>query len=334
MKYLKKKKKSILPWVLVALTVVLVGLILVLTLLPGSKPATQGETTAPTAQGGEIQPSAENNPSGETGESQAAEGSEPTQSTEEPTVPTVQPQVEDLRIETPYAVLVYPGEWSGLIQVDKIPGDPYRVVFTAKLDSGIQQELFTIRFGGGQDGAMGVLKVSGKEVPVHVSAVEIKPGNDWTDNEISVVYSMQEGLNDVLAGLNLTTPQEEPQEPQNGTLPPEDDETMSIDTPAGELYYPARWKDYLKLEVIQEGVYTLEFYANLEGFEPVPLFNVYLGGDQGIYVMDLTASDGSVVKLYVEIHEIEADINWTDAQKAIVFAMQEDMNFLLSALME
>lgn len=238
---------------------------------------------------------------------------------------------EDLQITTPYATLYYPGQWSGLLQVDQLSGDPYQVVFTAKLDSGITQELFTISFGGGMADSIGVVNVSGKDVAVHLSVQDIVPGDDWTDNEISVIYNMLECLNDVLAGLNLTTPQEEPVHNQT-TLPPESDEAMTIDTPAGGLRYPARWKDYLKLEVRDEQAYAVEFYTDLEGFDPVLLFTIYLGGDQGIYVTDITAPDGSQVKLYVDFTEIEADINWTDAQKAIVFAMQEDINFLLSEL--
>lgn len=320
MKYLRKKKRSIIPWLVAALAVVLVALILVLTLMPGNQPTPNGETTAPNAQPGETQTA---NPTGVTGGSEETEASE---STEAPT----QPAASDLEIETPYVTLVYPGQWSSQLQVEKIPGDPYRVIFNANLESGIRQELFTICFGGNLKDAVGVVKVSGKEVPVQVYASEIIPGSDWAAEDTSVIYTMQECLNDVLVGLNLTTPQEKPQE----TEPVEDDEAMTIDTPAGELVYPARWKDYLKLEIRQENGYTVEFYAMLEGFDPVHLFDVHLDREQGIYVMDLPASDGSVMKLYVDIFEIEPDNSWTEAQKAIVFAMQEDMNFLLAALME
>lgn len=327
MKYLKKKKKPVRLWLLLALTALLAVLILVAFLRPGDEPAPDGETTDPAAQSEAIQPDGEtdpDDPTAEKGESQTPAATE--------TPDSAEPSADDVKIETPYGVLYYPGDWSGLLQVDQISGDPHQVVFTAALDSGIIQELFTISFGGDTIDAVGVVKVSGKEVPVHLSIQPIEPGDDWTANEISVIYSMQECLNDVLAGLNLTTPQQEPENSQT-TLPPQDDETMTIDTPAGELRYPSRWKDYLKLETRQEDdVYTLEFYADLEGFEPVPLFNVCLGGNEGIYVMDITAPDGSAVKLCVDIFEIEADINWTDAQKAIVLAMQEDINVLLSEL--
>lgn len=295
MKYLNKKKKSRL-WLIPVLAVLLAAVILLLTFLPtddttGSQPTTGSDAT----------------------ESNGA---------------LTQSQSDGLEIETPYALLAYPAEWSGLIQVEQIPGDPYRVVFTAKLDSGIRQELFTIIFGGLQDGAVGLVEVSGQKVPVHVSVQDINPGDDWTDNDISMIYAMQECLNDVLAGLNLTSIQNEPQ----SYLPADDGKTMVIDTPAGELYYPARWESYLKLEVLQEDPYILEFYADLEGIELVHLFNVCLDGDQGIYVTDITAPDGSQVKLFVDIHEIEADSGWTDAQRSIVLAMQEDINVLLSEL--
>lgn len=302
MKYLKKKKKSVLPWVLVVLTVVLVALILILTLLPGKNSTSNGATISPGVQSGED-----------------AGNTLPTQSS-----------TGDLVIETPYVTLVYPGKWGSQILVEKIPGDPYRVVFTAQLDSGIRQEMFTIGFGGNPNDAVGVVVVSGKGVPVQVQISDIKPADNWSDEDTSLIYTMQECLNDVLAGLELTAPQQQPENEQ----PTEDNEAMSIETPAGELVYPVRWKDYLKLEIRQENGFTVEFYTELEGFDPVHLFDVHLNREQGIYVMDLTAPDGAVMKLYVDIFEIEADENWTDAQRSIVYAMQEDMNFLLSALME
>ena len=324
MKYLKKKKKSILPWVLLTLTAVLVGLVLVLTLLPGREPGPGPEATDTPGQ---------TNP-----------GEIPT----DPAGETTEPLPEDLRIETPYITLVYPGQWAEKLQVDKRTGDPYWVIFSARLESGAVQELFSLGFGGGLETSVGVIKASGQEVPVHISVTDILPDESWTPEEINMVYAMQEAMNDVLVGLELASPQEQPQEQPQETRPqqtqpmedqpgptfPEDHGELRIDTPAGELVYPARWEDYLKLEIRQEGVYTLEFYAELEGYAPVALFNVYLGGDKGIYVMDITAPDGTAVALYVDIFEIEADGNWTEDERTLVLAMQEDMNYLLAALME
>lgn len=328
MKYLKKKKRSPLPWILAVLTVILVGLILVLALLPGGdEKVPSGETTVPTE---EIQPGEATVPTGETGTEE--EPSRPAQDTTDPEdapLPNDQTK-EDLRIETPYGTLVYPGEWAGLLQVDHVSGESYKVIFTAKLDSGIKQELFTISFGGSKDGALGTVKVSGKEVSVHVTAVEIKPGANWTDNDISAVFSMQEALNQVLSGLNLQTPQ--PDETQPPVLPPEDDDEMAIDTPCGELYYPSRWKDYLSLKTDDTDVYSVSFYCKLDGFQDQLLFIIYFGGDTGYEVGTVTDASGNEVTVRMHIEEIEPDINWTDAQRTLVFAMQEDLNYLLSKL--
>lgn len=332
MKYLKKKKHPILPWAIAAL--VLVVLILVLTLLPGGEHPEAGETTAPT---GETLASDPTDGTAPTGESVSIEpGTESTgEPTEEPTeAPTTEPTYapkEDVKIQTPYGTLVYPGEWGGLLQVDKVNGDPYQVVFTAKLDSGVRQELFTIGFGGARDGALGTVKVSGKDVFVHVLSVDFKPAANWTDNDISTIYSMQEALNELLGAMNIQ-PLEQPQATQPETLPPEDDEDMTIDTPKGELHYPARWNDSLRIEIRQETVCSVEFYCTLEGFEDVLLFIIHFGGEEGFDVMDFTCADGTTVALHMTICEIEPDINWTDAQKTLVFAMQEDLNYLLAAL--
>ena len=327
MKYLKKKKRSPLPWILAVLTLILVALILVLVMLPGGdEKVPADETTVPTE---EIQPGETTVPTGET---EAEEASQPTQDTtdpEEEPLPNDQTK-EDLRISTPYGTLVYPGEWAGLLQVDHISGESYKVIFTAKLDSGITQELFTISFDGSKDGALGTIKVAGREVPVHVTAVEIKPGANWSDNDISAVFSMQEALNQVLSGLKLQAPQ--PDETQPPVLPPEDDDEMAIDTPYGELYFPARWKDYLNLKTDNGKVYSVSFYCKLEGFQDQLLFIIYFGGDTGYEVGTVTDASGNDVTVRLHIQEIEPDINWTDAQRALVFAMQEDLNYLLDKL--
>lgn len=327
MKYLKKKKSSPLPWILAVLTVILVALILVLTLLLGGDETTPaGETAVPTE---EIQFGDTTAPAGET---EAEEDvSQPTQETAEPeeSLPNDQPK-EDLRIETPYGTLVYPGKWAGLLQVNHVGGEPYKVIFTAKLDSGITQELFTISFGGSKDGALGTVKVSGEDVPVHVSAVDVKPGANWNDNDISAVYSMQEALNQVLSGLKLQAPQ--PAETQPPTLPPEGDDKMAIDTPYGKLYYPSHWNDYLSLKTENGDAYSVSFYCKLDGFQEQLLFIIYFGGDTGYKVGTATDASGNEVAVRLYVQEIEPNINWTDAQRTLVYAMQEDLNYLLNEL--
>jgi hypothetical protein len=245
----------------------------------------------------------------------------------ETTLPEIT-QPDDILIQTPYGELSFPGEWEKYLKVEQ-SGEPLQVRFAALLENGGQQELFTLTFGTVDSTTAGMLPYDGGEVALNVSVAEIIPGDDWTAADETIVWAMQEELNHILASLPLTDPV---QPPQNQTEPVGED--IAIGTPYCELRYPSRWEEYLSIQVDEEDGYSVGFYCALEGREPEHLFTVHLGGSQGVNVMDLKAEDGSDVELRLTITEFAPDSSWSEQEKSTVFAMQEDLNYLLSALSE
>lgn len=356
MKYVKKKKSSLI-WILIPAAVLMLAVVLLVVALSGGDSVqdptdpsgatgtteTAPQTTDPSAATDATGDAAEEtNPSDGT-EAAPTEDTQPTGTTEQTdttnptsgkeTEPTDAPGTEkedQTTLKTPYCTLQYPKEWGDFLRVEVKEGNPYTLTYFADLNSGKTQELFTISFGGSQEGALGTVTAGGKAVPLHVSSVDFQPDGSWSDEEINIVYTMQEAMNDLLDAMPIETASQPPQGDPN--LPKEDGEEMIIDTPYGELRYPSRWKDYLDLKVNDKNGYSVEFRCSVGGHAPVSLFVVHYGGSKGIAVATGKDSSGKSVEIRLEVLEIDLNDAWSDEDMRIVAAMQEDLNFLLSKL--
>lgn len=233
------------------------------------------------------------------------------------TEPTQPDAVDDFAIETPYGTLYYPGEWAPLLRTEITEENGCHVAFHADLDSGRQQELFTLTFGG-TDPIGAFTAGDGTKVGVSVTLAEFTPDNTWTDSEINVVYAMQDGLNHVLDNLAL--------EPMGAEESPAD---MALDTPYGELHFPVRWAEYLATEVDETDGYTVRFCARIGDHADQPLFAIHFGGNQGVFYGKTNSASGEGAEIRVTVSEISLDESWTDAETSLVYAMQEDLNYLL-----
>lgn len=358
MKYGKKKKKLPLIWILVPVVVLVIAAVILVAALSGGQesqdptlPTDSGETASQATDGtdstgdtaGETAPG-ESSPEEPTGETDATEVSDPTEDTQatdattatgdketEPTKPTSGEQKEDqTALKTPYCTLKYPQEWAGFLRVEISESDVYTATYYADLESGKSQELFTISFGGSMESAIGTITASGKTVPVHASSTDFQPDSSWTDQESYIVFSMQEAMNFLLDAMPIETASQPPQGDPN--LPEEDGKEMVIDTPYGGLHYPSRWKDYLEVKVNDKNGYSVEFLCKVEGHDPVALFVVHYGGSKGIAVSTAKDANGKSVDVRMEVLEIDLDATWSEDDKSIVAAMQEDLNYLLSKL--
>ena len=261
----------------------------------------------------------------------ATEATEPTESVPEETegpedlgVPVeTAPDAEDIEIATPFATLRYPGQWVDYLQTEQISGDVHTVKFYCRLDDSII-ELFSISFGG-EDGYAWMQADDGSTVAVNVVCEQIEAQPDWTDSQRVTVYTMQEGLNAVLNGLEFV---QAPAANEQSVIP-EDDTLADIETPYGALKYPARWSEYLITKADESGAYSVKFSAKIGEHAEEHLFTVYIGGDKGIEAGAI--GDKS---LRIEIAEPVLDDTWSDDESLILTAMQEDMNYLLSNLPE
>lgn len=267
-----------------------------------------------------------NNANGETLGNETEPGVDPTETTgSDEKVP--ESSTKDVEIQTPYCTLYYSNDWRDFLEVDKSEGQPYTVTFNAKVNDKTQK-LFAVGFGGGAGNSAGIVKTaSGDNVEVYVEVCDIKLDSTWTDNEKIIVYSMQEALNALLAKMPLEDNDVSVQ-PGGEILPPDNGEDMIIETACCELHYPARWAEYLELEHDKSSV---AIYAVVSG-KRAHLFTVRFGGNQGIPVTTIKDFAGNEVQVLVSISELTLDNTWTEENKKIAQAMQEDMNYLLDKL--
>ena len=306
---MKNKKMKTLIAVLAAILVL--SLVVLLVLIGGSKEP-QSVATEPSTEA-MTEPSETTLPT-----------TESVEETTEPPVETV-PDTPDLEIETPFVTLHYPGEWEELLHVEQTEGDIYTVAFFSKLEFG-NVELFRISFGG--DEGIGAVKTAdGKTVNVSVHSADIVPGDNWTESQKNIVFTMQEAVNHVLNNLDLVE-----MEPAAPAVIPEDDTPSDLETPYGTLKYPARWDKYLVTKVNKKGTYSVKFSAKIDDHDAMHLFTIYFGGDEGAEAGTVKDSKGKDVTVRLSVAEHELDGSWTEDQRLILLAMQEDMNYLLANL--
>lgn len=107
---------------------------------------------------------------------------------------------------------------------------------------------------------------------------------------------------------------------------------ITIDTEYGALYYPKEWVDHLRTTITCEsGGLTVVFSANMDSGE-YSLFEVAIGHEQGTRVGSLTAPDGQARDVYLQLSEIEFDSDSVDTDLVLLYAMQEDVNFVIDHL--
>lgn len=277
-----------------------------------------------------------------------AETAGATEAAAETTLPeiTIPAPTPDAEIVTPYGTMLFPGDWSVFLET-VVSEDPYCVRFDCRLESGRAVELFTISFGGEMADAIGAVKdAEGTLVAVSVAEAEFAPDETFSDSDANIVYNMRSCLNYVLESLGLqeavieqtqeTKPAEtKPAETKPGiseTLPAEMRDDMAIDTPYGELHYPVKWAEYLSIAVDESNGYSVAFYCALAEHEPALLFTVHFGGTQGAVVTKISDKNGGTVEVRVSFVELDLDETWIDNDVGIAYSMQEDINYLLSAI--
>ena len=248
--------------------------------------------------------------------------------TQSTTAPTQSQTGEDVTVETPYGSLVFPGKWAEYLQVERSEDPDLTLSFIAKLPSGKVQNLFDIRFGEAVDPAVGqVVSAQGLAVGVHVNVQLCTFDGSWSVTEMDAVTQMQECLDAVLAGLDMV--------PLGTPIPEVSGDEMSIDTPYCKLYFPSRWAEELRLAVDETDGYDLVFSAVIGGHEAVKIFAVNFGGSdaKGQVAHTLTTENQVHYNVRARIFDLQTQ-GWSSVDQATAVAMQEDMNHLLTKLME
>ncbi len=249
-------------------------------------------------------------------------------------------ETEDYTIVTSYGNLIFPGDWAPFLQAEVTDGDPCTVAFSAVLDSReAPQPLYSITLGGEAEGAIGAIQTDdGTWYAVKVEIPAFTPDDTWSDEDINIVFTMQETLNSVLSHLDMKdadvlnedVQETEPKPTQSsGKVDPDD---LKMDTPYMELHYPAKWMDYVLIQVEEGESYSVSYSAVIGTHPQQHLFTVHFGGSLGTSLKTIKAESGEMVEIRIELTELELDGTWSAEERSIVTSMQEDLNFLLNKM--
>lgn len=111
-------------------------------------------------------------------------------------------EVSSIVINTAYGPVSYPAKWQDNLVVEYLNDDPYIVEFYGQLPEKEKQLLFSFTYNDNESGAIVVINdAEGNRIALHLSVSELDFDNSWSEEEMNVLYSMQEGLNDVIDSL-------------------------------------------------------------------------------------------------------------------------------------
>lgn len=109
------------------------------------------------------------------------------------------------------------------------------------------------------------------------------------------------------------------------------DNAIEVETKYCTLYYPSEFKEVLEVKYSDETGYKAEFYGKVKGKENVHLFDICFNSDDGD-LLGYLEYDEENVNMSFAINELEFDDNWKQEDIDKMYAMQEEVNFVLAAL--
>lgn len=113
-----------------------------------------------------------------------------------------------------------------------------------------------------------------------------------------------------------------------------EDETYTIETPYGPLYYPVMWKDTVKIDMMEEGsVCKVSFNAMLDTYT-VPLYTIVFGESETGYLICNLPTDNGTVAVYCEDQSAGQSEKLSDASKETYMLMSESINVIIANLMD
>lgn len=110
-------------------------------------------------------------------------------------------------------------------------------------------------------------------------------------------------------------------------------EPLLVKTPVGELAFPGEFSDQVRMEEASSDAYHLvRFYGEAAG-NPVILFELAFGGDEGVYAVG-TAPDasGNQMPIWLNVQALERGDDWTDEETEQMNLLQSCVNDLLEQI--
>lgn len=112
----------------------------------------------------------------------------------------------------------------------------------------------------------------------------------------------------------------------------EDVPYVTVSTPYGDLYFQDQWEDLMKIEQKEtDDSVEVAFSAEINDMT-YTLFYVTIGSGGGTPVGELTGPDGVKREVFVRSNEMEDIPELSDGERNRLYAMQEDINYIIENL--
>lgn len=108
---------------------------------------------------------------------------------------------------------------------------------------------------------------------------------------------------------------------------------FKVETPFAEIEYPSARKENLNIEwdgTNNEG--KLIFFAKIQDKEEIEIFSIHFNEDAQIPIGILSEEKGGKIRIGYSLANPQFDESWSDYEKDIFYAMQDDINFLIRQL--
>ncbi len=109
-------------------------------------------------------------------------------------------------------------------------------------------------------------------------------------------------------------------------------EDVVVHTNYGDLHYPDYWQEYVTIRQEQKGNTIAVTFETISGEENYELFKILIGDDTGEIVGSLTDDSGTQRNVYLYVEELPVDSGLEESELTRLYAMQEDLNYLLDNL--
>ncbi len=110
-------------------------------------------------------------------------------------------------------------------------------------------------------------------------------------------------------------------------------EYLTISTDYGDLYYPDQWEEFIQIDEEKEDESTTLFFKAVINSNEYELFDIQISGESDSESAGtLTAEDGSTSDIYISMKEIADTGNLTEGETDRLYAMQEDINYIIDNL--
>ena len=117
-----------------------------------------------------------------------------------------------------------------------------------------------------------------------------------------------------------------------GVPAPSNPDGILISTKYGDLYYQDQWEDFMNIQVTEKDTCVIvSFTAEIDGVK-YPLFQLTVGEGGDEPVGQITDVQGVKHNVFVSMEEISGISNLTEGEQNRLYAMQEEINFILENL--